>query len=76
MLDPIKVFFHPPFKVTIQPSHPNVIAFVGETDKILAATNKMAETDLLCTSKIILKLPPGEYHYTPEDISGHPSVNL
>jgi hypothetical protein len=76
MLDPIKVFAHSPFKVTIQPRHPNVIAFLGETDKIWAATNKMAETDLLCTSKIILKLPPGEYQYTPEDISGHPSVNL
>ncbi len=25
---------------------------------------------------MIVKLPPGEYQYTPEEISNHPSVNL
>ena len=25
---------------------------------------------------MIIKLPPGEYQYTPEEISGHPSTNL
>ena len=74
MLDPTKVFSHSRFKRTIQASHPKVIAFVGETDKIRAAADKIA--DGLCTSKMIVKLPPGEYQYTPVDISGHPSVNL
>ncbi len=61
MLDSIKVFAHSHFKGTIQASHPKVIAFVGETDKIWAAADKIAENDGLCTSKMIIKLPPGEY---------------
>jgi hypothetical protein len=28
------------------------------------------------TLQMIIKLPPGEYQYTPEEISGQPSVNL
>jgi hypothetical protein len=76
MLDPINVFANSCFKGTIQASHPEVIAFVGETDKIWAAADKIAANDGLCSFKMIIKLPPGEYQYTPEDISGHPSVNL
>jgi hypothetical protein len=76
MLDPIKVFAHFRFKGTIQASHLKVIAFVGETDKIRAAACKIAENDRCTTSKMVVKLPPGEYQYTLEEISGHPSVNL
>jgi hypothetical protein len=76
MLDPIKVFAHFRFKGTIQASHCEVIAFVGETDKIRAAAGKIAENDGRTTSKMVVKLPPGEYQYTLEEISGHPSVNL
>ena len=28
------------------------------------------------TPQMIVKLPPDEYQYTPEEISGHPSVSL
>jgi hypothetical protein len=76
MLDPIKVFAHFRFKVTIQASLCKVIAFVGETDKIRAAASKIAENDGRTTLKMVVKLPPGEYQYTLEEISGHPSVNL
>jgi hypothetical protein len=76
MLDPIKVFAHFCFKGTIQASHCKVIAFVGETDKIRAAAGKIAENDGRTTLKMVVKLPPDEYQYTLEEISGHPSVNL
>ena len=76
MLDPIKVFAHFCFKGLIQASHRKVIAFVGETDKIRAAADKIVENDGRTTSKMVVKLPPGEYQYTMEEISGHPSVNL
>jgi hypothetical protein len=76
MLDPIKVFAHFRFKGTIQASHCKVIAFIGETDKIWAAAIKIAENDGRTTSKMVVKLPPGEYQYTLEEISGHLSVNL
>jgi hypothetical protein len=76
MLDPVKMFAHSCFKGTIQANHPKVTAFVGETDKIRAAVNKVAGNDGRPTSEMIVKLPPGEYQYTPEEISGHPSVNL
>jgi hypothetical protein len=61
MLDPIKVFVHFRFKGTIQASHRKVIAFVGETDKIRAAAGKITENDGRTTSKMVVKLPPGEY---------------
>jgi hypothetical protein len=47
-----------------------------ETEKIWAAAKKAAENDGIFTSKIIIKLPPCEYQYTPEDISGHPAIKL
>ncbi len=43
---------------------------------IRAVADKIAGNDGRYTSKMIVKLPPGEYQYTPEEISGHPSVNL
>jgi len=76
MLDPVKMFAHSRFHGTIQANNPKVIAFVGETDKIRAAADKVAGNDGRPTSQMIIKLPPGEYQYTPEEISGHPSVNL
>jgi hypothetical protein len=76
MLDPVKMFAHSCFKKTIQANHPKVIAFVGETDKIRAAADKVAENDGRPTLEMTVKLPPGEYQYTPEEISGHPPVNL
>ncbi len=76
MLDPIKVFVHLRFKGTIQASHRKVIAFVGETDKIWAAASKIAENDGRTTLKMVVKLSPGQYQYTLEEISGHPSLNL
>ena len=76
MLDPTKVFAHSRFKGTIQASHPKVIAFVTETDKIRAEVDKKT-SDGVCTSEMIVNLPPGaEYQYTPESISGHPAVNV
>ncbi len=53
-----------------------MIAFLGETDKIRAAAGKIAENDGRTTLKMVVKLPPGEYQYALEEISGHPSVNL
>jgi hypothetical protein len=76
MLDPVKMFAHSRFHGTIQANHPKVIAFVGETDKIRAAANKVAGNNGRPTSQMIIKFPPGEYQYIPEKISGHPSVNL
>ncbi len=76
MLDPIKVFAHFRFKGTIQASHYKIIAFVEETDKIRAVASKIAKKDGRTTSKMVVKLPPGEYQYTLEEISGHPSINL
>ncbi len=76
MLDSIKVFAHFRFKGTIQASHCKVIAFVGETDKIQVAAGKIADNDGRTSSKMVVKLLPGEYQYTLEEISGHPSVNL
>jgi hypothetical protein len=76
MLDPTKVFAHSRFKGTIQASHPKVIAFVTETDKIRAEVDKKT-SDGVCTSEMIVNLPPGaEYQYAPEIISGHPAVNV
>ncbi len=76
MLDPVRIFAHFCFKGTIQANHPKVIAFVGEKDKIWAAADKVAGNDGRPTSEMIVKLPPDKYQYTPEEISGHPSVNL
>jgi len=76
MLDPVKMFAHSCFHGNIQANHPKVIEFVGETDKIRAADNKVAGNDGRPKSQMIIKLPPGEYQYTLEEISSHPSVNL
>jgi hypothetical protein len=76
MLDPVKMFGHSRFHETIKSNHPKVIAFVREADKIWVAANKVAGNDGRPTSQMIIKLPPGEYQYTPEEISGHPSINL
>jgi hypothetical protein len=76
MLDPVKMFGHSRFHETIKSNHPKVIAFVREADKIRAAADKVAGNDGRPTSQMIIKLPPGEYQYTPEEISGHPSINL
>ena len=76
MLDPTKVCAHSRFKGTIQVSHPKVIAFVTETDKIRAEVDKKT-SDGVCTLEMIVNLPPGaEYQYTPESISGHPVVDV
>ena len=76
MLDPVKMFGHSRFHETIKSNHPKVIAFVREADKIWVAANKVAGNDGRPTSQMIIKLPPGEYQSTPEEISGHPSINL
>jgi hypothetical protein len=62
MLDPIKVLAH--------------FLLQRVTDKIRAAAGKIAKNGGRTTSKMVIKLPPGEYQYTLEEISGHPSVNL
>jgi hypothetical protein len=64
MLDPVKMFAHSRFHGTIQANHPKVIAFVGETDKIRAAADKVSGNDGRPNSQMITKLPPGEYQYT------------
>ncbi len=64
MLDPTKVFAHSRFKGMIQASHPQVIAFVTETDKIWAEVDKKT-SDGVCTLEMIVNLPPGaKYQYT------------
>ncbi len=70
------MFGHFRFHETIKSNHPKVIAFVREADKFRAAADKVAGNDGRPTSQMIIKLPPGEYQYTPEEISGHPSINL
>ncbi len=55
---------HSRFIETIQASHPKVVAFVREIDKIWAAANKIAENDGRTTSKMVVELSPGEYQYT------------
>jgi hypothetical protein len=76
MLDPVKISGHSRFLETIKSNHPKVIAFVREADKIWAAANKVAGNDGRPTLQMIIKLPPGEYQYTPEEISSHPFINL
>jgi hypothetical protein len=61
MLDSVKMFAHSRFHGTIQANHLKVIAFVGETDKIWAAADKVAGNDGRPTSQMIIKLPPGSW---------------
>jgi hypothetical protein len=63
MLHPIKVFPHSCFKRIVHASHPKVNAFVGETDKIWTAASKKAKNYGLCTSEMIVKLPPGVLYF-------------
>jgi hypothetical protein len=76
LLDPVKMFEHSRFHDTIKSNHLKVIAFVREADKIRAAADKVAGNDGHPTSQMVIELPLGEYQYTPEEISGHPPINL
>ena len=60
----------------IKSNHLKVFTFVREADKIWAAADKVAGNNGRPTLQMIIKPPPGEYQYKPEEISGHPSINL